>query len=354
VAQRQVLEIVRALRRDPQILFLDEPTAALARKEVDWLFGLVRAARERGICTIFTSHRWREVEDIADRITIFRNGTSVATRDSLAEDEAVTLMTGRSIDRMFPKALPVTGTQPALEVTDLRGNGLSGVSLTVRRGENVGLGGLAGQGQRQLFLTLFGALRPGAGTVAVKGRQLRVRHPTDAIRAGVALVPEDRKSEGLLLPMSVRDNLTLSIFGRIARGGVIRRREERTAVREMIDALRIKVTAPERQPAGTLSGGNQQKVLLGRWLLTRADVLLLYDVTRGVDAGTKHDMYQLIVKLAGEGKAILLYSSETEEVAHLCHRVLVMREGHITTELPGPVDAEAIVAAALREHAGVQ
>ncbi|MEP7054804.1 MAG: sugar ABC transporter ATP-binding protein, partial [Actinomycetota bacterium] len=350
VAQRQVLEIVRAMRRDPSILFLDEPTAALAAREVAWLFGLVRAARDRGCCIIFTSHRWREVEDLADKITIFRNGTNVATRDQLSEDEAVTLMTGRSIDRVYPEAQSTGTRDTALEVRDLQAGGLAGVSFELRRGEILGIGGLAGQGQRQLFLTLFGAHRATGGTIGVAGKQVRIRRPIDAIRAGLALVPEDRKSEGLLLPLSVRDNLTLPILGELATWGVIRPRAERAAVDSMVTQLRIRTHAPSAQSAGTLSGGNQQKVLLGRWLMTKADVLLLYDVTRGVDAATKHDLYQLIVALAREGKAVLFYSSETEEVAHLSHRVLVMREGKVSAELPGPVGAEAIVAASLREQ----
>jgi ribose transport system ATP-binding protein len=351
VAQRQLLEIVRALRRKPTILFLDEPTAALARREVEWLFAHIRAARDHGCCVIFTSHRWREVEDIADRITIFRNGTNVATRDSVSEEEAVTLMTGRSIDRMYPAWEAAPAGVAGLQVRDLDGHGVAGVSLDVAQGEIVGIGGLAGQGQRQLFLTLFGAARASGGTVAVGGRPARIRRPMDAIKAGIALVPEDRKSEGLLLPMSVRDNLTLPILGHVSRGGVILRHKERAAVEQMVGDLRIRTSAAAVQSTGTLSGGNQQKVLLGRWLLTKANVLLLYDVTRGVDAGTKHDMYELIVALAREGKSVLLYSSETEEVAHLCHRVLVMREGRITAELTGPVGAEAIVAASLKETA---
>jgi ribose transport system ATP-binding protein len=353
VAQRQVLEIVRALRRDPQILFLDEPTAALSGREVEWLFRLVRDARERGCCIIFTSHRWREVEDIANRITVYRNGADVATRNQLTEDEAVTLMTGRAIDRVYPAPPPLAANgAAALEVRGLHGSGLRGVSLSVHPGEILGIGGLAGQGQRQLFLSLFGATRS-TGEIHVGGRPRRIRRPKDAIRAGLALVPEDRKNEGLLLPLSARDNLTLSILGQVSRAGLIDRRAERAQVERMVDRLRIRTTSGAAQPAGTLSGGNQQKLLLGRWLLTRANVLLMYDVTRGVDAATKHDLYQLITALAAEGKAVLLYSSETEEMAHLCHRVLVMREGQVSAELTGPVDAEAIVAASLREHAGV-
>jgi ribose transport system ATP-binding protein len=357
VAQRQVIEIVRALRRRPEVLFLDEPTAALAEREVEWLFALVRRLRDEGACVIFTSHRWREVEDIADRITVFRNGEQVATRDTLGEAEAVTLMTGRTLDRAYPEppALPA-GAPPVLEVRGLRGEGIADVSLVLHRGEILGIGGLAGQGQRELFMTLFGARRASGGEVVVGGKQRRLRKPADAIRAGmgIALVPEDRKAEGLLLPMSVRDNLTLSVLGEVGWGGVLRPGEEARRVRAIVDRLDIRTNRPAVQEAGTLSGGNQQKVLIGRWLVAGADVLLLYDITRGVDAATKRDIYALMMELAGEGKALLYYSSETEEVARLCHRVLVMREGAVASELTGPgIDAEAIVSAALAEPASV-
>jgi ribose transport system ATP-binding protein len=355
VAQRQVIEIVRALRRRPEVLFLDEPTAALAEREVEWLFALVRRLRDEGVCVIFTSHRWREVEDIADRITVFRNGEQVATRDTLAEAEAVTLMTGRTLDRAYPEPPPLpAGSPPVLEVRGLRGDGIDDVSLALHRGEILGIGGLAGQGQRELFMTLFGARRASGGEVVVGGRPRRLRKPADAIRAGIALVPEDRKAEGLLLPMSVRDNLTLSVLGEVGWGGVLRPGEEARRVRTIVDRLAIRTSRPSVQEAGMLSGGNQQKVLIGRWLVAGANVLLLYDITRGVDAATKRDIYALMMELAGEGKSLLYYSSETEEVARLCHRVLVMREGAVASELTGPgIDAEAIVSAALAEPAGV-
>ncbi|MEO6714227.1 MAG: sugar ABC transporter ATP-binding protein, partial [Mycobacteriales bacterium] len=352
VAERQVVEIVRALRQRPDILFLDEPTAALGEHEVEWLFAHVRELRDAGCCVIFTSHRWREIEDLADRVTVFRNGTDVASRDAFTEDEAVTLMTGRSIDRIYPNppASYAKGVPPALEARNLRGSGLHEVSLSLQPGEIVGVGGLAGQGQRQLFLALFGAHRLAAGSVLVSGKPVSLRNPSDAIRHGIALIPEDRKNEGLLLPLSVRDNLSLANLRAIAPFGVVQHRAERQMVGAMIDRLAIRTSEPSQRAAGTLSGGNQQKVLLGRWLLTRANVLLLYDVTRGVDAATKHDLYALIVELAQSGKAVLMFSSETEEVAHLSHRVLVMREGRISTELAGDFDAESIVAAAVKEH----
>jgi ribose transport system ATP-binding protein len=355
VAARQVVELVRVLATDPRVLVLDEPTAALAEQQVAWLSGHMRRLRDAGCCVVFTSHRWREIEALADRVTVFRNGTRVDTRDRLSEAEAVRLMSGRTLEGSYPDVAatrPAPDAPPALAVTGLTGGALHDVGFQLRRGEILGVGGLAGQGQRDLFLTLFGARRARGGAVSVAGRPVRIRRPGDAIRAGIgiAYVPEDRKADGLLLPMSVRDNLTLSTLDRVSTAGFVRRRAEREAVAAMVAQLSIRTGRPATQPVGTLSGGNQQKVLMGRWLLTEADVLLLFDVTRGVDAATKHDFYALVARLAAAGKAVLLYSSETEEIAHLCHRVLVLREGRIAAELPGPVgDAERIVAASMKE-----
>ena len=353
VAQRQVVEIVRALATEPRVLFLDEPTAALPDRQVAWLSEHMRRLRAEGCCVIFTSHRWREIETLADRVTVFRNGSRVTTRTRISEAEAVRLMSGRTLAGTYPD---VTAQPPhddsALQVSGLRGGVLRGVSFDLRKGEILGIGGLAGQGQRDLFLTLFGARRAAAGSVAVGGREVTIRRPRDAIAAGIgiAYVPEDRKAEGLLLPMSIRDNLTLATLDRRSAVGFVRRRAEQAAVAAIVKQLGINTRRPQTQAVGTLSGGNQQKVLMGRWLLTNAEILLLYDVTRGVDAATKHDFYALVAELAAQGKAVLLYSSETEEIAHLCHRVLVLREGRIAAELPGPVgDAERIVAASLRE-----
>ncbi len=355
LAQRQMIEIARALLRDPDILFLDEPTSALPEQEVEWLFALVRELREQGKCVIFTSHRWREVANLADRITIFRNGEHVATREHLSEAEAVTLMTGRTIDRLYPERAAVSDDAPTvLEVLDLHGERLQGVSFALRRGEIVGVGGLVGQGQRDLFMTLFGARKLARGETRINGQARRIRKPADAIRLrmGIALVPEDRKTEGLMLPMSVRDNLTLAVLGRVAFKGVLKRTTEQALVRRAVGRLHIQTSWPSVQEVATLSGGNQQKVLIGRWLLAESDILLLYDITRGVDIGTKHDIYELMMELVAEGKSLLFYSSETEEMARLCHRVLVMREGRIAAELSGSsTDAEAIVAASLREDA---
>jgi ribose transport system ATP-binding protein len=203
-------------------------------------------------------------------------------------------------------------------------------------------------------MTLFGACKASGGEIWIDGKARRIRKPSDAIKLGmgIALVPEDRKTEGLMLPMSVRDNLTLAILRRVSVYGVLNPAAEQANVRRAVQRLQIQTSRPTIQEVGTLSGGNQQKVLLGRWLLAESEILLLYDITRGVDVGTKHDIYELMLDFVREGKSLLFYSSETEEIARLCHRILVMREGRVTAELEGDsTDAEAIVAAAVREHA---
>lgn len=350
LAQRQMLEVVRTVSREPSILFFDEPTSSLPEREAEWLFKLLRRLRDEGACMVFTSHRWREISTLADRVTIFRGGTEVETRDKFGEDEAVRLMTGRSAEEPVAALKPLERHEPALEVRDLHGTGLDGVSFAVHAGEVVGVGGLEGQGQRELFLALFGVQRA-QGVIEVERSARRLRSPRDAIKAGIALVPEDRKGEGLLLPMSVKENLTLSVLSSLSRGGFSKLREERRVAEDIMGRLRIRARG-WAQPVRGLSGGNQQKVLIGRWLLTDSRVLLLYDITRGVDVATKQDLYRLMADLAAQGKAILYYSSDTEEVAHHSHRVLVMRDGRIVSELTGPdIDPEAIVGAAVREEA---
>jgi ribose transport system ATP-binding protein len=349
LAQQQLVEIVRAVMLEPHVLILDEPTSALSEREVEWLFGLVRGLRDGGSCVVFTSHRWSEVTDLADRITVFRNGTDVGTHEQIDEAEAVTEMTGREVSTAYPEPEEKPDREVVLEAENLEASGLHGVSLALHAGEILGIGGLEGQGQRELFHALFG-LEPASGGLKLRGKGTRLRSPRDAIRAGIAFIPQDRKAEGLLLPMTVRDNLTLPILRRIATAGVLRPLAERKASEGVIDRLHIDVRRPG-QPVGTLSGGNQQKVLLGRWLLADSHILLLYDVTRGVDVATKQDLYALILEVAAQGRAILFYSSDTEEIAHLCHRVLVLREGAIAQELQGPsVSAEDIIGASFKEE----
>ncbi|HWE60784.1 MAG TPA: sugar ABC transporter ATP-binding protein, partial [Chloroflexota bacterium] len=336
LGQRQIVEIVKAVSRTPAILFLDEPTSALAENEVKWLFGQIRDLRRRGVCIVFTSHRWNEIKDIADRITVFRNGENVGTFAAidLSEEAAVELMTGRKLDMQYPEPPPVTQREVVFAARDLVGKDLRGATFSAFKGEILGVGGLAGQGQRELFLALFGAARVKSGTITVADRSVHLHSPRDAIRDRIALVPEDRKTEGLLLPLSVRVNLTLPILNRLSRAGIVNRREEDMLDRRMIAQLAIRTPSAD-QPVGTLSGGNQQKVLLGRWLLSGARILLLYDITRGVDVATKHDIYKLMLQLAADGHCLLFYSTDTEELAHICHRVIIMREGRFVAELEG-------------------
>ncbi len=349
LAKRQIVEIVRVLAQKPDALLLDEPTSSLGESEVDWLFGLVRNLRAQDKCIIFTSHRWNEITNIADRITIFRTGKDLGTFTQIDEGQAVSLMTGQRVDAHYPKPPALRTARPMLEVSGLTGVGVTDVSLTLHAHEILGVGGLAGHGHRELFFSLFGAEPTTGGEIIVDGARARIKSPRDAARFGIALVPEDRKTEGLLLPLSVGVNLTLAVLQRISVMGVVRRGRERRLAAEMVGALKIR-TPDLGSPVGKLSGGNQQKVLLGRWLLADLRIVLLYDVTRGVDIATKHEIYELMMRLADEGHAVLFYSSDAEELAHLCHRVLVMREGRIAAELEAPdVSAEDIVSAAVRE-----
>jgi ribose transport system ATP-binding protein len=282
---------------------------------------------------------------------VFRNGSDVGTFTELDEREAVTLMTGQRLEVLFPARPPVPSGPALLEVQELSAPRLHRIDLALRGGEILGIGGLAGQGHRELFLALFGAARPTGGRIILGGRPIRLRSPRDAKApaARLALVPEDRKTEGLLLGLSVRDNLTLSILDRLSRLGMLRRGAERRAAQDTVRQLSVR-TAGINSPVGSLSGGNQQKILLGRWLLADPRVLLFYDVTRGVDVATKHEIYQLMIRLAAEGRAILFYSSDADELAALAHRVLVMRDGRIAAELTAPgITAEQIVAAAVHE-----
>jgi len=353
LAERQLIEIVRAITQNPQILLLDEPTSSLVERETVWLFEQIRRLCKNGTSVVFTSHRWNEIRTIADRITVFRNGKDVGTFTELGEEEAVTLMTGTRVDVFFPPLPQAPQSQPALSVRELSGPRIKSVSFDLYKGEVLGMGGLAGHGHREVFFSLFGAEPHSAERIEMSGKPVRIRNPRGAVRQRIALVPEDRKTEGLLLPLSVRNNLTLTILRQLSRFGLVRVGEERRLAQTLVE--RLKIRARDLFVAvGALSGGNQQKVLLGRWLLAASDVLLLYDVTRGVDVATKHEIYELVLGLAREGHGILFYSSDAEELAHLCHRVLVMREGRIAAVLSQPgITAEQIVAAAMREHATV-
>ncbi|MBN9022108.1 MAG: sugar ABC transporter ATP-binding protein [Rhizobiales bacterium] len=344
LADRQVVEIAKALARDPSVLILDEATSALAQRETDWLLGLSQELAAGGMLVVYISHRLAEVRQVAKRLTVFRNGTTVAAHDtsSVSDGEIIAEMLGRRMERLYPDRHDTATGRLALRVRDLTvGHRLKGASFELREGEVLGVGGLQGHGQRELFHALFGVGRS-RGEVELWGKPMTARSPRHALtgRTGLALVPEDRRGQGLLLSKSVRENLTLSVIPRMTGSvGLLDRRREKAMVDEMIATLRIKVGSPE-QPAGTLSGGNQQKVIFGKMLLTEAHVLLLYDPTRGVDVGTKGEIFQLMRDLAAKGYAILFYSSDLPELVHVADRVAVMRNGRIATILEGAAMSE--------------
>jgi len=349
LADQQLVEIAKALSHDPKTLILDEGTSALGREEVRRLFDLIARLRERGTAIVFISHRMAEVREIADRLTVFRNGTNVGTVDAVDMDEShlVELMLGERIEQSFPDRAPMpTDKEPLLAVSDLNaGELLHDISLEIRRGEVVGLAGLEGQGQGDLLLALFGMVRRLSGEVRVNGKPTHLGSPWKAIKAGFALIPEDRKTQGLLQPLSLRENIVLASLHRLTRGGLIDRSRERRAAEQGMKRLEIKAESMET-PVVTLSGGNQQKVVIAKWLETGGDIFLFYDPTRGVDVGTKRAFYELIGELARAGKAVLLYSTELSELVGLCHRVLVMNDRRIAEILEGESITENTILAA--------
>ena len=354
LAERQIVEIAKALAKEPRILILDEATSALPASEAEWLLKLTRQLANEGKLVIFISHRMAEVRAIADRLTIFRNGRTIAVHQAKAvsDSEIVAQMIGRNLDRLYPERIATATDRIALRVKNFSsGSRVQGVSFDLREGEVLGVGGLQGHGQRELFQALFGAAKS-SGSLELWGKPASISSPRAALtgRDGIALVPEDRRGQGLLLTKSVRENLTLAVIKRFTNKGFLSAGKEAALVKEMVDFLRIKAETPE-QLAGTLSGGNQQKVIFGKMLLTEARVLLLYDPTRGVDVGTKGEIFQLMRDLTAKGYAILFHSSDMPELVHVADRVLVMRNGSVAVTLEGDrISEENILGAAMLER----
>jgi ribose transport system ATP-binding protein len=354
LSRRQIIEIAKALARKPRLLILDEATSALTAADVSKVFDVLRRLRAEGLALLFISHRMHEIGEIADDCTIFRNGRNVATykAGSKTDNEVVELMIGREYSHVFPpkKPLPPSDKPPVLDVRNLSWTQrLRDVSLTARAGEVVGLGGLDGQGQRELLLALFGVLRGATGEVLIDGKPTRIGSPRAAKskKIGMALIPEDRKTEGLMLPMSVRDNLSFAALGSLSHAGVVDQRAERRAVDEMIKLLAIRTDGTD-VPAGSLSGGNQQKLVIAKWLMVSPRIILLNDPTRGIDVGTKEEIYALLRKLADTGAAIVLYSTEYDELVGLCDRVIVLYDGAIKRTLVGSeITERALIGSAL-------
>lgn len=351
LAQRQLFEVAKALVSNPRVLLLDEPTTALGPDEVEALHRSVAACRERGVGVVYVSHRLPEVLEIADRITVLRDGrvrgTSVSS--DTTEAELVELIVGRPFEAAFPSAAPKPAEPEAvLHVDGLQGQSFGPVSFTLERGEIVGIAGAEGNGQPQLFDCLAGRTPPRAGLVACDGRDLTLVSVHEALRAGIMLLPGDRKSEALMPVLGVRVNMTIQTLRQVSSLGILRRRAERRRVAELVDRLEIRTPSLD-QPVQFLSGGNQQKVSVARTFLREPAVILAYEPTQGVDVGSRIDIYQALRTRVDAGAAMLVKSSDPLELAGLCDRVLVMSRGTITEEIPGDeLDERRIVEAIVR------
>lgn len=337
LAKRQMVEIMKLLIKNPDIMILDEPTSSLNRSEVEKLYQIIRQFKAQGKAVIFISHRMEEVFDIGDRITILKDGCYVGTRDlpQTTADEIIRMMVGRELSTIFPEKNGAAGGDEIFRVEDLSaGHKLSHISLTVRRGEIIGIAGLQGHGQGELLEAIAGIIRMDSGRLALNGSPLKISGPSAAIRSGVAYVSDDRKNQGLCLKQSVYFNLTLnSLYLRQKLGFILRGLEQRF-VQDAVNQLSIKIHNPQ-QLAESLSGGNQQKVVLGKVLAIGPKVLLVNEPTRGIDVNTKHEIYKLMRQLAAQGVAVIMYSTDLLEVIGMSDRVLVMYEGQVSGELSG-------------------
>ena len=349
LAEQQCVEITRALLAKPRILILDEPTAALDDSEVARLFGIVRKLRDEGVAVIYISHRLDEIFQLADRITVLKDGRLVGVREvkDITKDEVISMMVGRVLEDIYPRRDNIAPGETLLEVENLTVPGsVKGVSFQVKAGEIVGLGGLEGQGQRDAVRAIFGDVPFTEGRITANGLVLKSRGIRGRIRRGVAYVTHDRRGEGLILHESVRRNSALASLYRRSCAGFIKGAQERAAVEENVEKMQIKVSSIE-QKASTLSGGNQQKVMLARWLMTQPRVLMIDEPTKGVDVGARMSVYRIIDQLTREGIAILMLTSDMMELIGLSDRVLVFYEGRITGELKrGEATEEKIMLAA--------
>lgn len=334
IAQQQVVEIAKALAIDASILVMDEPSATLTPQEVERLFAVIRDLQAHGLGIIYISHRIDEIFSIAGRVMVMRDGQHVGTLPvgQVSRDRLIEMMVGRRLDQEFPRRSATPG-KPGLVVQNLRrGHAVRDVSFTIRRGEILGLTGLVGSGRTETARLIFGADRRDGGTIALDGRPLTIAQPRDAIRSGIALLTEDRKGQGLVVNQSVRDNFALPNLPFWSRLGFVNSRREGVAFNRFVESLRIRLADPE-QPVKNLSGGNQQKVVLAKWLQRNCDVVIFDEPTRGIDVGAKYEIYLLMNELAAQGKAILMISSELPEVLGMSDRILVMHEGRLTGEI---------------------
>ncbi|MCC9192093.1 sugar ABC transporter ATP-binding protein [Arthrobacter sp. zg-Y916] len=347
-ANKQIVSLARALSRDTKLIIMDEPSAILDSGEVANLFRVIRELTAQGIAVVYISHRLEEIRQIGDRISVLKDGKSTASGLKVTEtsrSELVRLMTGRDVENVFPPRKPISPDAPVvLDVEDLVLQGeFRKVSFKIRAGEILGLAGLVGSKRSEILETICGVRKPTSGRISVNGKRLRPGSVPAAVNAGIGLSPEERKSQGLILDEPLFKNVTLSTFERFARAGYLNEKAERDAARDQIAALELRPADPDR-PTRTLSGGNQQKILLARWVVHGTPVLLLDEPTRGVDVGARAEIYNLIRRLAGDGTAIIVVSSEIEEVLGLADKVLVIDDGNVLAETnPSDIDEHGVL-----------
>lgn len=354
LSQKQVLEILKALNRDGDIIIFDEATSALSDKSTKWLMDIIqRLSREKKVI-IFISHRLDEIKSLCSRVIVYRAGTDVADlkMEEADSDQLVSLMLGREIGGYYPvKENFVDKENVVVSLKNVNcGHSLSKINLDIKAGEILGVGGLAGQGQSELFKCLFGLI-PYTGEIIIKGQGVKLNSTSKAMKEGIALIPEERGSQGIVLKQSIRENIVLACLDKICKGLFLSKEREEKIVAHGMKSLSIKAESPETL-TGTLSGGNQQKVVLAKELATEPDIILMYDITRGVDVGTKKEMFNMIKQYAKEGKAILFYSTDSEELMNVCNSVIIMNNGTITGRLDDElISRENIIRISVGEEA---
>ena len=334
VAQQQTVEIAKALSVNAKIIVMDEPTATLTTQETEHLFAIVRDLKSHGLGIIYISHRLDEIFEVADRAMVLRDGEHVDTQDinNITREKLIEMMVGRPVESEFPKRAASPGRE-RLRVEDLcRGKAVRNVSFSARAGEVLGFAGLVGAGRTETMRLIFGADKPDKGRIFINGRKTDIRSPGDAIRNRICLLTEDRKGQGLVLIHSCRENFGLPNLDRLVRGMFLDQRRERKEFSVFVESLKIK-TSSQEQLTMNLSGGNQQKVVLAKWLARNADIMIFDEPTRGIDVGTKYEIYLLMNRLADEGKAIIMISSELSEILGLSDRIIVMHEGRVKGEI---------------------
>jgi ABC-type sugar transport system ATPase subunit len=353
ISQQQLVEITKAYAADPRIIVLDEPTSSLSEGETVALFSILRRMKSHGVAIIYISHRLKEVLDIADEVTVLRDGAMVDSRPVAGITAAgmIRHMVGREVTNVFPKT-PARSGAPVMQVEGLSdGRNFRNISLEARRGEILGLTGLIGAGRTELARVLFGLERPVVGRILIGGKPVTINSPAEAVRAGIAYVPEDRKAMGIVPAMNIRENISLPILRRISQVGRISASEDATLAKSYVRDLGISPSDPERR-ISLLSGGNQQKAIIAKWLSTKPSVLILDEPTRGIDVGAKAEIHRIIGALVAEGMAVIMISSELLEVIGVCDRVLVMRDGEGVALLDRPdLTEERIMALATGEAA---